>query len=470
MMHKLFGIGIFLLSILYTSHGFHLTESLSVKNLYIGTDPGIKLDIEFNLNPLSLLIINKSLESHNTFHEQLYSHIFLSKYWHFFSSHTVSPNNNSVISIGWLALRTPSGVLFSNKQVQPLQDFNGLLGNGIPIENSVEETLRCVNLSVIMQSIQKVFKACLLLGSDILFLPQEFAPLDYTKNTCIVFQDLNNRTICTDQKIQGTSTFVIQLYNESYISIGTSIQDFNIGISQIENKQKLWLVWNELKTYTSVEIILLVGLLLILLLWSLIFCEENSSDAEYYYFSNGKQFLAITADVLVVLTIVYECLSRNLHFRIEYVITRFFPDTLLDIYETFIVATAILCVLINIILSLKTDISKPALLLHRNTLETLIVLALSSIFIGQTIIIEESVICLIIGVGWCFFQFFLMAKSDSLTLKAELGLFIVLYPFISLLLIEPFVRNFPDGVSNQSIWCSQFLILIPVVSFMAYGG
>lgn len=312
-------------------------------------------------------------------------------------------------------------------------------------------------------SLAENIRLCFQPGSTKVLLPSTFGPLDKTQTSCYIFPALANRKICTD-----TFDQTLALHNENFIFIGLESLELFVGLTLQQDKISAGPAWNELPAYANFDYFLMFGVGLYLLFWSLYFCHTNfilytkdKKTTDKNPICNVPLSLKIffqSGVILLISVIVYETVSNNFIFRFKYVI----DDSLrsfVDIYLMFVCLALVFASLVCIYNSLQ--LTAPAnITLQRSLFESLLTVAVATLFVGRTVLCEQSIICVLAACFWIPFQLLYLFSCKRNTAFLQIGIFLILYPFVIFSMLEPVVREIVD--LNRNSWLnSQLAILIP---------
>jgi hypothetical protein len=432
-----------------------IENNFMINNVYVGTEPGIKISPILTFSRDIKLQINTSSNSRSMQKDAagiLFDYIHINRIDSFFGAYLES--NMSLISLGWFASKTGCGATYADRALYHCVGNKKLIAPGIELGDYEDEKLCTRNLSFIAANKSILsWPVCLVPGGSNIYLPASYGAIDHTASVCISILELSDKPICS-----GIST-----HEKNYIMIGTHA--VLISISQFENVQMAWKTWDERLDYATLDKLILFTLIVFLLYWTLFYCHTMDIESIAFCTKESKKARPFVIGIIVTLVfiILHEIIQKNVHKRITYVVNDTFTNEF-DIY----IAFCGIAILFTIILCLKSTISSNPTL-QQSCFETLLSAAVVSTLVGRTVVTEESLLCFITAVIWTYAQLLCLNRAVGWVRNTQLALFVILYPFVVIVFIEPVVRLFPNMQRNSFI-TSQILITTPIVLLTGYRG
>lgn len=435
----------FLMLVQMASGSLQLNENKQITNLEIGSafplmDFSLSKEIRFELVRES----DSSYESGRLVFDTAY--IGAETY----TTQVFANASTNSLTLGWYANFNPAITVFGS-EVFPFIHEKMLLGTGIHVSDNYTGTADLVlpNQTNVSVAVAFLFQE----GNESLFLPQFLAP--YVDRTVATFYSIPALSLKISTMEAGFS-YTIQTWNESYVGIGMAMHQHAMAITYNREQGEviLWTAYDEIVQY-SPEIQLFIGFLsLFALAWYLFLLNVDElafrNNNDHYDLKSilvSYAGTALSVGVLLRQIVVYDLLIR-----IMYV-----TDT--SVFELSLLVASTIAVVAFIHIYTTWNIHMP-FEVRRATYDTLLAVSIASIFVGRTEVCEETVLCFVVAVMWMPFQLMSIVRCPGWGRLILLLQFMLIYPLVAILLVEPLVATVPELVDYT--WpSSQMIMFLP---------
>lgn len=390
-----------------------------------------------------------------------------------FTAYTQNNTTKNSLNLGWFLINTIRGITVIPRSIISNVQSHWFVQKTFPLK-WIDDKPCADNVEMHLPNMTKIENAriCFRSASLKVALPMSFGPLDNTQLSCYGFPALADRKICTDNLDD-----MLTLHDHDYVEIGLNSQELFVGLTLQQEEIMAGPAWNEIPVYTNFDFLIMFFVAMYLLVWSLYFCHTNfilyrkdlkSTTTEKIPFCHvplSSKLFFQSGVILLVGTIADETINNNFIFRLKYVI----DDSLrsyVDIYLMFLCLAVLFAALVCIYNSLQLA-APENIILQRSLFETLLTVAVATIFVGRTVLCEQTIVCVLAASFWIPFQFVYLFSCKKKTAFLQIGIFLILYPFVIFSMLEPVVRDIFDLKRNS--WVnSQLAILIPCIITYCY--
>ena len=360
---------------------------------------------------------------------------------------------NPTLTLGWYANKNIESTVTSN-EIYPFIKQKMLLGSGVPI-NRLKGFFTSIELpdGALLKNVPFILLTSP--SNTTLFFPKsKIHLLDRTINAQYTFPDLGISvdTLATTNDGQ----YVLQLWDFPDVGIGLHLTNNQLAVTYHRRIGAiLWGAYNEAIEYNFEIQICLIGLAIISLFWYLFFAGLDSTAFDTHQLQNYDMrsiLMSYAGCVLATGTILRSGLVYDLLERVQYV-----TDTDMHLYTLMLGPCFLLVVFIHIYTTWNCQTEFE---LRRGTFDTILALSIACIFVGRTEIREESAVCLIVAIMWTPFQLMNILNCPGFSRLILLAHFMVFYPFVAIVLVEPIVATVPE-LKSVSWPASQLVIFLP---------
>jgi len=352
------------------------------------------------------------------------------------------------LTLGWYA-SYHAVITIMGSELFPFRHDKMLLGTGIKVGKGVGTgKIELPNKTVLTVEIQFLAQD----GNQTVFLPMSIVPaLDRTIEDVYAFPELELRI----HTREAGNFYTLQLWNESFVGLGLAISSHGLATTfERESGRRVFGAYDESIVYSPENQLLIVFLSLVALVWYLFLINID----EAAYLANAERYdvrsilLSYAGTVLAVGTILRQILVYDLFTRMQYV-------TMTPLFEyTLLVASAFaLVAFLHIYTTWDIHV---VFELRRASIETVLALAIASIFVGRTEVCEETALCFVIACMWTPFQLMSIVRCSGWGRLILLLLFFIFYPLVAILLVEPLVATVPE-LATVTWPSSQLIMFLP---------
>lgn len=357
-----------------------------------------------------------------------------------------SASTNST-TLGWYASNN-NIVTVMGQEVFPFRHDKMLLGSGVVVSSAYtgHATLVLPNKTSLNVDVKFLFNV------DTVFIPFSIVPsLDRTVANDYSIANLD-LTISTTE---SHNAFTLQGWNESYVGIGMAMHIHNLAVTyEREHRRTIWGAYNENINYSPEIQTYIIFLSLYALVWYLFLLtvDEGSYHNNSDHYELRSIFASYSGTILAVGTVLREMLVYDLFTRMQYV-----TDT--RIFELALLVASTMGIIAMIHIYTTWNIHMP-IELRRASFDTLLALAIASIFVGRTEVREETVLCFVIACMWTPFQLMSIVRCPGWSRLILILQFMLIYPLIAIVLVEPLIATVPE-LETVTWPTSQLIMFLP---------
>ena len=350
-------------------------------------------------------------------------------------------------SLGWYASNNPF-ITIMGQEIFPFRHKKMLLGSGIEVSSLYDGQATLVLPNETSIKIHVMF----LFNSESIFIPYTLIPaLDRTVSNLysIPYLDL---TVSTTE---SHNAFTLQGWNESYVGIGMAIHNHGLAITYERGfRRTVWGAYDENINYSPEIQLFIVFLSLYALIWYLFLLtiDANSYRNNNEHYELRSILMSYSGTILAVGTVLRELIVYDLYTRMQYV-------TGTRIYELGLLVISAMGVIAMIHIYTTYNIQMP-IELRRASFDTLLALAIASIFVGRTEVREETVLCFVIASMWTPFQLMSVVRCPGWGRLILLLQFMLIYPLMTIVLVEPLIATVPE-LETVTWPASQLIMFLP---------